>query len=174
MADAISVLRLFTHLERQRTNRGLSIPEFERWMRFKTALDHMTGKKPDRRAAARVPTRLVCAFSERGACRESIATNLSPGGVFLRTVSPLPVGSELRLKLIRTTGDPLWLEGVVVSNHVDLELEGREAGMGVRFVKLDDAQREGVEKLYEAAKAFAEEEPAVSCSSSEDAPCPAT
>lgn len=158
MADAISVLRLYTHLERQRTRDGLSIPEFERWMRFKTALDHMTGKKRDRRAAPRVPTQLVCSFSEQGERHDSIVSNLSPGGVFIRTVSPLPLGSELRLKLLRTTGDPLYLDAVVVSNHVDLELEGREMGMGVRFVQLDDEQSAAVEQLYLAAKAFAEEQ----------------
>ncbi len=141
----------FFRLERRRVGTGLTVRELERWSALKRRLDaHMkaqAGPNPAR-ASLRVPTRLQCAFASKSEFDAAVITNLSAGGVFIATTSPLPIGDKLRLK-IEAAGARIDVEGVVVSNNVGRGMDPGVAGMGVRFVGSGSGTVEEIHDLYE-------------------------
>lgn len=72
-------------------------------------------------------------------------TNISRGGVFIRSKSPLPVGTKVNLKFSVILDDFETIEGE--GEVVRVVEDGDEIGMGVRFTSLTDRSRELVEKL---------------------------
>src|ERR1700704_1517171 len=60
------------------------------------------------------------------------ATNLSPGGIFIATDEPSPVGTMLYLQFSLKDGSRL-IEGMGRVAHVE------KAGMGIEFVQFDEA-----------------------------------
>ncbi len=74
------------------------------------------------------------------------AINISLGGIFLQTDSPLPVGTTLKLffsipeldDLIETTGEVVW---------VKKSENGNKGGMGIRFNDLTDEAKEKLERV---------------------------
>ena len=89
----------------------------------------------DRRLSQRMPVLLVASYTDREDMLRATITNLSDGGLFIRTSRPLPIGTEVYLAIqlgsapaIRQKGRVTWVRG-----H-------DEEGMGVRFVPPVDAQ----------------------------------
>jgi len=66
------------------------------------------------------------------------ATNLSPGGIFITTDTPSPVGSMLHLQFSLKDGSRL-IEGMGRVAHVKRDASGQARGMGVEFVQFDEA-----------------------------------
>jgi len=63
------------------------------------------------------------------------ATNLSNEGVFLRTVKPFEVGTEMSLVFSIDDEDPVEVKGRVVSkNRLSVEMDA-EPGMGIKFLE---------------------------------------
>lgn len=86
--------------------------------------------------------------TEFGSIEEFIAeyvTDISRGGVFIRSKSPLPVGTRVNLKFSVILDDFETIEGegevVRLGDH-----EGSQ-GMGVRFITLTERSREIIEEL---------------------------
>jgi molecular chaperone DnaK len=81
---------------------------------------------------------------------ERFAVNISRGGLFIRTRDPKPVGSLLNFELRLLSGEPVvrgegvvrWLQPADPTAHPP-----RPAGMGVQFLRLDDASRDLVERI---------------------------
>jgi molecular chaperone DnaK len=81
---------------------------------------------------------------------EKFATNISRGGVFIRTRDPKPVGTVLNLELrlaggeavIRASGVVRWIAAQDPSAHPPTA-----PGMGVQFLSLDDQSRQIVERM---------------------------
>jgi uncharacterized protein (TIGR02266 family) len=75
--------------------------------------------------------------------------DVSKGGLFIKTASPFPPGTLLKFE-IRIAGDKAVIAGVgrVVWKRETLQA-GPEApaGMGVKFIKIDDASRAVIDKL---------------------------
>lgn len=143
----------FFRLERKRGGAGLTVQELERWSALKRKLDgHMrqqAGPNPAR-ASVRVPTRLHCAFACQSEFDAAVITNLSAGGVFISTKTPLPIGEKLRLKVhIASAGASIDVEGIVVSNNVGRGLDPGVVGMGVRFSGAGGDTIEQIHDLYE-------------------------
>jgi len=65
-------------------------------------------------------------------------TDVSPGGCYLQTSAPFPVGSRVLLR--HATPPSMSLEGIVRAVHP-------ETGMGVEFVQMTSPQREQLEEL---------------------------
>ncbi len=104
------------------------------------------------RAFVRVPLALNVSFESRGEVRECLMKNLSAGGIFVATESPLPIGTPFNVRIrIERTGEEIELPGEVVSVGASADLADDEHGMGIRFVNLDEAQREQVAELSEQA-----------------------
>lgn len=80
-------------------------------------------------------------------------SNISRGGVFVRSLSPAPVGTSVVMRFGLPDGRILEIEGEVV--HVrpaeDAARRGRKSGMGIRFVALTDEQRSVLAELAERA-----------------------
>ncbi len=86
--------------------------------------------------------------------------NISKGGTFIRTASPMEIGTELTFVLSVPNPAP---GGASSKEAVDLELRGvvrwvvgeaeataeKPQGMGIQFLFADDAQRLAVEKTVE-------------------------
>ncbi len=102
---------------------------------------------PDRREQPRhrLPVRVECRPGAAAAVYD-----IGPGGVFVPTPAPLPPGTELELSLhlpgerriIRAEGRVVW------TNLVDTP--SLPAGMGVRFLRIDPADRVRLERRLRA------------------------
>jgi uncharacterized protein (TIGR02266 family) len=75
--------------------------------------------------------------------------DVSRGGMFIKTVSPFPPGTLLKIE-VRIAGDQRVMQGVgrVVWKRESGEAQdGSPAGMGVKFIKIDDASRGVIDQL---------------------------
>jgi len=78
-----------------------------------------------------------------GRPRKELVADLSPGGAFVRSWNPLPVGSKVQIHLRL----PLSFTGFELHGHVAwVRLAGEHPGMGVEFAR-DDDTRIKIEKL---------------------------
>ena len=101
----------------------------------------------ERRRFRRKPVGLVINYETLDQFFEDYALNISLGGVFIRSQKPLPTGTRLKIKfnlpelnnMIETTG--------VVAHVVNLEENGGQSGMGIRFDDLDVRSKELIDHL---------------------------
>ncbi len=109
---------------------------------------HTGGQKlADNRKYARVPSRLRCWCEGENVTLYARIGNLSEGGLFLRTSTPLANGSQATVRF----GDSQAVEAaaaVVWSRGVD----GGEGppGMGLKFVNLSDGLKTQIKALVDA------------------------
>jgi type IV pilus assembly protein PilZ len=81
----------------------------------------------ERRQSPRVPVTLELSYFSEGQLARDLVTDLSEGGLFVRTRRPLPIGTEVELQLelpagvTRAKGRVVWLRGA-------------DDGMGIAFV----------------------------------------
>jgi len=81
---------------------------------------------------------------------ERFATNISRGGVFIRTRDPKPIGTQVDLELklasgetvIRSRGVVRWVAQESPSAHPPVA-----PGMGIQFLSLDEASRAVIERM---------------------------
>ena len=99
----------------------------------------------DNRKTERVPSRLRCWCEGENVTVYARIGNLSEGGLFLRTSTPLERGSRTVVRFgdtnIEATAQVVWAR----SN------EGAEGppGMGLMFVDIDDSRRKQIRQLVE-------------------------
>ena len=101
----------------------------------------------------RVPLerRITLKFQHRDGFVNEYAANISLKGMFITAWVPEPCGSVFlfevqvadRQRLIHGVGEVVWVREAE-------ESPGRPSGMGVRFLKLDDASREVINGMVEA------------------------
>ncbi len=157
MSDMPGLLRAYMALDNQRKAGGLSPAELARWSQLKSTLNRhfqpdVKEKHAQSRASVRVPLALNVCFESRGEVGDCLMTNLSTGGIFIATESPLPIGTPFNVRIrVEKTGEGIELPGEVAAVNVSANLAEEERGMGIRFVNLDDAQRKQVTELYEHA-----------------------
>src|SRR6059058_5979645 len=72
-------------------------------------------------------------------------TNLSVGGCYVTTTSPLPLKSRVRIALWLDDEAKTWSDGIVISSHDDV-------GMGIKFLGLSVDNQEAVERCMETQK----------------------
>lgn len=84
---------------------------------------------------------------------EKHSHDISPGGVFIRSQKPLSKGSLLKIDF-RLEDDSAVIQGVgrVVWTR-DESTEGKPAGMGIKFIRLDENSRENIQKIISMQKA---------------------
>jgi len=81
---------------------------------------------------------------------ERFATNISRGGVFIRTRDPKPVGTQVNLELRLAGGELVVRARGVVRWIAEENLSARPPaapGMGIQFLALDDASRLVIERI---------------------------
>jgi molecular chaperone DnaK len=109
-------------------------------------------ENPLSRDSQRVPleTRVQLKFEWFGGFISEYSANISPGGMFIRTQTPEPVGRmigfELRLgdgyELIRGTGEVVW------ARPID-QGPDKQAGMGIRFLEISPDGRELIYQMVD-------------------------
>ncbi len=62
----------------------------------------------------RVPVSLEVHYLNRGQLTRDLVVDLSPGGLYVRTSKPLPIGTEVDLEVFVTDEDPMHVRGRVV------------------------------------------------------------
>jgi len=111
----------------------------------------------ERRAHARYTSEISVDYTSGDTFLFSYIENISMMGIFIRSEAPLPVGTELTLRLepghgvIELRGEVAWI------NPVRTDGEGINPGMGVRFVGLTAEQREQVVSIVRTVAYLAEE-----------------
>lgn len=102
---------------------------------------------PDRRVHKRHAVRLLIEYAAMDSFRSDYITDISGGGLFIQTQVPLPVGTDIELK-IAFPSIPKLIEarGVVVriSEHA---VDNKPPGMGIKFVGLKDEDARFINRL---------------------------
>ena len=108
-------------------------------------LSHTGGQKlADNRKYARVASKLRCWCEGENVTLYARIGNLSEGGLFLRTSTPLPHGSKARVRFgegqtVEAAAAVVWSRGI----------DGNEGppGMGLQFLDLNDGLKEQIKAL---------------------------
>jgi uncharacterized protein (TIGR02266 family) len=108
------------------------------------------GARPvDRRAMARYPARFAVRFRSVAEFKQEYATNISAGGLFIRTEAPPAMNSVIDVELQLPGGAPVEAKALVV-HRVSTEEAAQhkvEPGVGVQFVQADDRFRERIDRF---------------------------
>lgn len=92
----------------------------------------------ENRKHARVGTHLRCWCEGENVTLYARIANLSEGGFFLRTSTPLAAGTRTQVRLTRQATDTqLQAQATVVWLRQEEQPDGRPPGMGLRFEALD-------------------------------------
>ena len=159
--DAVTIvagpLRDFMALDQRRRTDGLSPADMVRWSQLKDTLHRhfepdVEEQHAQSRASVRVPLVLNVNFESRGEVHKCLMTNLSAGGLFVATESPLPIGTPFNVRIrIERTGEEIELPCEVVTVGVSANLSEEQHGMGIRFAHLSEAQAQLVAEFSEEA-----------------------
>jgi type IV pilus assembly protein PilZ len=108
----------------------------------------------DRRVAPRVLVDLEVDYASEDNYLFAYITDISETGIFVRTTTPEPPGTNLNLRFRIDDGPQIQVEGAVIwvnpfrPNNVD----NLHPGMGIRFIELDDELKD---RLLELVRRFA-------------------
>jgi uncharacterized protein (TIGR02266 family) len=97
----------------------------------------------------RVPARLQVAFRTAGAFLVSYSVNLSRGGIFIETATPLPVGTDLTLQLEVPGAGAFELVGQVAWVRQGSP-DGFPDGLGIKLQELDARYGAAIDHLVQA------------------------
>ena len=105
----------------------------------------------DRRDNPRNPIELKVEYKRVNTFFADYTKNISRGGTFIRTEKPLDLGTEFVFALsVPQLGEPVRLLGRVQwITSVEEATSDKPAGMGIRFVYKDDAERASMERHVE-------------------------
>ena len=99
----------------------------------------------ERRIAPRVHVslHLHLVYSDLDELVEHYAQNISEGGIFIKTDTPLPIGSKVRLQisLVHQSLTYIDAKGEVV-HAIEKASRGKEKGMGIRFIEMCEESKE--------------------------------
>lgn len=116
--------------------------------------------RDDRRAAQRVEVTWSVDCETADTFLYASISNISELGIFVRTTSPLRVGSELTLRFAAPGQPPFTLRGVVQwINPVRPGPDNPNPGMGVRFLDLGCVDRERLVDVIRTIAYVRDQEP---------------
>ena len=104
----------------------------------------------EKRGTDRMPIELKVEYKRLNTFLSDYTKNISSGGTFIRTKTPLEIGTEFVFRLVvPTVEQALEIRGVVkwVSDRDDGTDPGM--GMGIEFRFQDDEQRDALKRLVE-------------------------
>jgi len=108
----------------------------------------------DRRVAPRVLVDLEVDYASEDNYLFAYITDISETGIFVRTTTPEPPGTNLNLRFRIDDGPQIQVEGTViwVNPFRPNNKDNLHPGMGIRFVELDDERKD---RLLELVRRFA-------------------
>ena len=106
--------------------------------------------KDNKRRAARLQHEIPVAYKSVGSFLSDWATNISHGGLFINTRTPLPVGTAVRI-LIQLPGSsfPHDLQGRVTRVSTFGNLANQVPGMAIEFIDVDESKRAMIERFVD-------------------------
>lgn len=92
----------------------------------------------ERRNQSRVPLQLQVQYRIKQNYTVDLSQDISPGGIFIHTTSPLPKGTTVELTF-RTDGHDqhVTAEGRVVWSNASKSKLAKRRGMGIEFTRVD-------------------------------------
>ena len=100
---------------------------------------------PENREHGRAPIELKVDYKKLNSFFADYTKNISKGGTFIKTKKTLPIGTRFLFRLtVPGREKPFELNGEVVHAAA-----GDEAGMGIRFVWVEEARRTEFESVVE-------------------------
>ncbi len=155
--DLIKLIESFDALnERKRKDTGsLDADEKIRWRQKRCQIEqlmfgHPCDPETDTRDFLRVPIALQLRYPRGEQIEEKYLTVLGEGGLFIATTEPLPKDSELELEIIPIgKGKFLKLLGQVTWQKLQGPVDS--LGMGIRFVGLEEEQKQHIYALVDDA-----------------------
>jgi len=104
------------------------------------------GPPPKKRNYPRAPISIRIRYhaSEKGV-KEAFTAVMGGGGLYIDTVSPLPVGTAVSLEFgLPGQANSVQVDGQVVWVRPEFDPKGFSPGMGIQFKKIKEADREKV------------------------------
>ena len=98
----------------------------------------------ERRAKPRLSVSLDAVWNQDESRHTAKVTDLSEGGCYLDTVGEVRTGEIVGFRILLPDGDWLYLEGEVRHHRIGV-------GFGIKFIDLDDQQRENLLLLLRLA-----------------------
>ena len=127
------------------------VPEKSAQSRIARALGIVEeGSRPmDRRATPRYAARFAVRFGSVDEFRREYATNISAGGLFIRTEEPPAMDAVVDVVLELPGGEPIQGKAMVVHrvSSEEAALRKVDPGIGVQFIHGDDHFRERVDQF---------------------------
>jgi uncharacterized protein (TIGR02266 family) len=102
-----------------------------------TSRADMQATARDLRLTERTITRMRCWCEAENVTFYARVANISEGGIFLRTSTPLPNGSRTHLRFALAGPDNIEAQATVVWTRED-GVDGGPPGMGMKFENVDD------------------------------------
>lgn len=95
--------------------------------------------------------RIRVAYPDKDAFIQGYWPNISRGGLFIQTKTPQPVGTRLLFEITQEDGDSLLRGRARVSwiKNFAPEKPDRPHGMGLRFIELDEASQDLIDRVVE-------------------------
>jgi type IV pilus assembly protein PilZ len=111
------------------------------------------GESPvDRRSAPRLPINIRIDYHTVDAFFSEFAGNINQGGLYIKTMKPLPPGTRLNIQfLLPNNSRPLQVQGEVVWVN-EKTTKGINPGMGIRFEALEAEAKRQINDLVRALK----------------------
>lgn len=153
--DIGRVFREFSQLEKKRAHGELTSEELARWTACNSVLaKRLTPGVPEeltsQRKSVRIPTRLGLSFSNLGELRQCLMTDLSRGGLFIRTDRPVDLGTRVELTIRIGDKDTIVkVRAEVVSHNIGPNFRTHQRGMGLRFRDMDEDTEKQIAELYD-------------------------
>lgn len=108
----------------------------------------MSDQQGDQRQEQRMPIELKVEYKRLNTFLSDYTKNISTGGTFIKTKTPLEVGTQFVFKLyVPSIEAPVEILGIV--KWISDRDEGQGPGMGIEFRFDSDAQREGLRLMVE-------------------------
>jgi len=105
------------------------------------------------RDTERASVHMEVSYKESGSFIKSYILNVSGGGLFIKTATPLPLDSKVTLSLT-LPDDPeiMKLEGIVVWTNPKGGKNSFPRGMGIKFLNLKKEYEKKISKLVDENK----------------------
>ena len=109
----------------------------------------------ERRQHSRAELKTAINFGSDSNFYTGFTSDISEGGVFVATHTPLPVGSMIDLEFsIPDDGPPIRVKGEVRWSAEYNEMSDGHPGLGVRFVGLTGADKQRIDKFVKVREAL--------------------
>lgn len=100
------------------------------------------------RRDSRLPAKLRVSYRTQGAFLVSYSVNLSKGGIFLESTTPLPIGTEVSLRVDVPDAGTLELIGQVAWVR-DASPDGLPSGMGIQLREMDERYGDAIDRMVQ-------------------------